>query len=56
MTFGMITCNQHTEKKQNYMTWIQTTLKSYIKSEDIYVYIAKDVEIRFDISNYESER
>ena len=28
----------------------------YIKTEDIYVDIAKDIEIRFDTSNYEFER
>ena len=27
----------------------------YIKTEDTYVYIAKDVETRFDTSNYELE-
>ena len=28
----------------------------YIKTEDIYVDIAKDVETKFDTSNYELER
>ena len=28
----------------------------YIKTEDIYVDIAKDVETRFDMSSYELER
>ena len=28
----------------------------YIKTEDIYVHIEKDVETRFDTSNYELER
>ena len=28
----------------------------YIKTEDLYVYIAKDVETRFDTSNYELDR
>ena len=28
----------------------------YIKTEDIYVYIAKDIKRRFDTSNYELER
>ena len=27
----------------------------YIKTDDIYKYIAEDVETRFDISNYELE-
>ena len=29
---------------------------AYIKTEDIYVDIAKDVETRFDISNYELDK
>ena len=28
----------------------------YIKTEDLYAYIAKDVETRFDTSNYELDR
>ena len=38
------------------MTQIQTSLKSYKRPEDIYVDIAKDVETRFGISNYQLER
>ena len=32
------------------------SLKGYIKTEDIYIDIAKDVETRFSISNYELDR
>ena len=32
------------------------SVKVYIKIEDIYVDIVKDVETRFDTSNYELER
>ena len=49
----MIMCNQNTDKKQNYVIWIQTV---YIKIEDIYADIAKDVLTKFDTSNYELER
>ena len=41
------------EKKQNYVTWIQT---EDIKTEDIYSDIAKVVKIRFTASNYELDR
>ena len=41
------------EKKQNYVTWIQT---EDIKTEDIYSDIAKVVKIRFTTSNYELHR
>ena len=43
-------------RKQNYVTWIQNSFIVYIKTEDIYVDIAKDAETRFDTSNYELER
>ena len=40
------------EKKQNYVTWIQTACFTvYIKTEDTNAGIAKNVETRFD--NYE---
>ena len=41
------------EKKQNYVTWIQT---EDIKTEDIYSDIAKVVKIRFTTLNYELDR
>ena len=44
----MVAWNQNTEKKRNYITWIKT--------EDIYASIAKDIETRFDTSNYELKR
>ena len=40
------------EKKQNYVTWTQIV---YIKTVNIYVDIPKDVETRFNASNYELE-
>ena len=41
--------------------WWKTNIKLYgfivyIKADDIYKYIADDIEIRFDISNYELDR
>ena len=55
MTFGMVRWNQIMEKKQNYVTWIQTALQSKWK-QDIHVDVAKDVEKRFDTSNYDLGR
>ena len=49
MSFGMVTGIQNLEKKQNHVTWIETV---YIKTEDIYADIAKDIETRFDNSNF----
>ena len=49
----MITSNQNIEKKQK-LSYIGTL--SYIKTEDIHVDIAKDIEIRSDMSNYELDR
>ena len=43
-------------KKPTYVTWIQTALIVYIKTEVIYSDIAKDVETRFDTVNYELDR
>ena len=43
-------------RKPTYVTWIQTTLIVYIKTEVIYSDIAKDVETRFDTVNYELDR
>ena len=37
-------------KKQNCVIWIETVV--YKKTDDIYKYIAEDVETRFDTSNY----
>ena len=47
MSFGMIMWKQNMEKKQNYVTWIQTILLSL---DDTFKEIA-DVETRFDTSN-----
>ena len=49
----MITSNQNIEKKQK-LSYIGTL--SYIKTEDIHADIAKDIEIRSDMSNYELDR
>ena len=36
--------------------WNQNCFTDYINTDDIYEDIAKDVEIRFDTSNYELDR
>ena len=36
--------------------WNQNCFTAYINTDDIYEDIAKDVEIRFDTSNYELDR
>ena len=43
------------EKKQNYVTWMQTVIVVivYIKTGGIYIDTAKDVEAGFDTSNCE---
>ena len=57
MSFGMITWKQNMVKRQSYAIWIQTLyIMVYIKADDIYKYIAEDVETRFDTSNYELSR
>ena len=45
----MITWNQNTKKKHNFVTG---RFLVYIKTEDIFEDIAKDLETRFDPSNY----
>ena len=49
---GMITQSRNMEKRQSSSTWIQRALKT----EDVYVDIAKDVEARFGTSNFELKR
>ena len=45
------------EKKQNYVTWTQTVwTHGHIKTEEICKDNAKNVETRFDTSNYELDR
>ena len=44
-------CDQNMQKKLNYITWIPVILYLH-KIEDIYVDTAKNVETRFDTSNY----
>ena len=46
----MILLNWNMAEKQNYATG---SFIVYIKTEDIYTYIVKDVETRFETSNYE---
>ena len=53
MTFSMIMWNRNIKKKQSCVTWIPDNFIAYIKTGDIYKDIAKDVETRFDASNYE---
>ena len=53
----MIMSDRDWEKKQNYVFYMDADrFIVYIKPEDIYIAIAKDVEMRFDTSNYESDR
>ena len=49
MSFGETTRNQNIEKKQNYVD--TDSFIVYIKTEYIYINIAKDVETRFDTSS-----
>ena len=43
-------------KKQTCVMQIQTFFIVFIKTDDIYKYIAEDVETKFDTSNYELDR
>ena len=56
MSFGMIMRNQNKKKNQNYVYMDTDSFIVYIEAEDIYTDIAKDVEARFDTSNYELNR
>ena len=56
MNFGMISLNRSTETKQNYATWIMTTLLFTIKPKIFYEDIANDVKEWFDTSNYDNNR
>ena len=55
MSFGMITCNQM-QRKKKIMLHDTVSFIVYIRTEDIYADIVKDVETRFDTSSYELER
>ena len=46
--------NENMDKRQNYVTWVEIALQFTKKL--CKVDIAKDVETRFDTSNYELER
>ena len=54
MSSGMITGNQIMEKNLCYMD--TDSFIVYIKTVDIYSDIIKDVETKFDTSNYELDR
>ena len=56
MRFGMITSNQNLVKKHKLCYMNTDSLIAYIKTYDIYIEIAEDVEIRFDTSNDELDR
>ena len=56
MNFGMITSNQNMEKKTKFCYTDTDSFAVYIKIKGIYVDIGKDVETRFDNSNYELDR
>ena len=53
MSFGMIWMKKNTVQKQNCVICIEDSFIVYIKTDDIYKGIAKDVKTRFDTSNYE---
>ena len=40
-------------KKQSYVVWIQICFIVYVKTENIYKDIRKDIEERFDSTNHE---
>ena len=43
-------------KKKICVIWLQICFIVYLKTDDIYKEIAKEVETRFDTSNYELDR
>ena len=43
-------------KKKICVIWLQICFIVYVKTDDIYKEIAKEVETRFDTSNYELDR
>ena len=43
-------------KKKICVIWLQICFIVYVKTDDIYQEIAKEVENRFDTSNYELDR
>ena len=55
MSLSIITSKQNTEKKQNYVIWINKFFES-IKTDDIYKEIAENVKTRLYTSNYELDR
>ena len=55
MSFSMTALNQDMETKQICVTSIQTVHWLH-KTDDIYKDITKDIETRFDTSNYELDK
>ena len=55
MSFGMIMLRQNMEKKKIMLHGTYNFI-FYIKTEDIYADIAKDVKKRLDTLNYELDR
>ena len=56
MGLDMIMWSQNMKKKQKLCYIDRQSFVAYIKTEDIYIGIAKYVEIRFDTSNYKLNR
>ena len=56
MSFCVIKWNQNMEKRAKLSDMDTDSFIAYIKTEDIYSDIAKDVWIRFETSNYELDR
>ena len=55
MSYAWITWNQNLEKKK-YTSHGYRQLKAYLRTKDIYSDIGKDVETKFDTSNYKLDR
>ena len=56
MSSGIIMFNENVIKKVNLCYMNTGSSIVYMKTEDIYADIAKDVEVRFNTSNYELDR
>ena len=52
MSFGIIISKRNIKKNQNYVIWIEKTFIVYIKTNDIYKDIAKDVGKLYGTSDY----
>ena len=56
VSFGMIILNQSIRTKQNHVYIDADSFIEIKKTDDAFENIANDIEKRFDISNYETER